>query len=202
MWLLITYITIWTVAPGPVFIKIIQVVRNQGTKAGLIMSMGATLTAILMVIAGLIIYTFGLSTILDSVGVIMIEQIGAVAIILMGLYAGYKCFKTQSIESGASVAESAKRSSLIQGMGVMATGIPQALLVYVVMIPQTVELRAEASTIIGLGSLNVLMVFAFYSLVAIVTGRSQQMVRNNRFKNVFDYSLAGLLIGMGTTALF
>ena len=202
MWLIVIYITVWTVSPGPVCIKTIQEVRKSGTKAGVTIATGSTITAVLMVLAGLAIYRLGFSAILDSSGVTMIEQVGAVAIILMGLYAAFKCFVSTSIEADDSAVEPSNRAGLLQGMGVMATGTPQAMLVYVVMIPQTVELSAVTSTILMLGSLNVAMVFCFYSLVAAITGRSQQMVRNNRFKSVFDFSLAAMLVGMGASILF
>ncbi|MEM8858857.1 MAG: LysE family transporter [Chloroflexota bacterium] len=202
MLLIVIYITVWTVSPGPVCIKTIQEVRNNGTKAGVTIAIGATITAVLMVLAGLVIYRLGLSAVLDSSGVTMIEQIGAVAVILMGLYAAFKCLVSTSAQSDDSAAESSNRAGLLQGMGVMATGIPQALLVYVVMIPQSVELSAVTTTILVLGSLNVAMVFFFYSLVATITGRSQQMVRSNRFKSVFDFSLAAMLVGMGASILF
>ncbi len=202
MWLIVIYITIWTISPGPVCIKTIQEVRNNGTKAGVTIAAGASITAVLMVLAGLIIYSLGFSAILDSSGVTMIEQIGAVAIILMGLYGAFKCFTLTASQLDDSAVESSNRTGLLQGMGVMATGIPQALLVYVVMIPQTVELSSVTTTILVLGSLNVAMVFGFYSLVAAITGRSQQMVRNNRFKKVLDFSLASILIGMGANILF
>ena len=202
MWLIVIYITVWTVSPGPVCIKTIQEVRTNGTKAGVTIAIGATITAVLMVLAGLIIYRLGFSAILGSSGVTMIEQIGAVAVILMGLYAAFKCFVVTSVQPDDLAVESSKRAGLLQGMGVMATGIPQALLVYVVMIPQTVEQSAATTTILVLGALNVAMVFFFYSLVAAITGRSQQMVRNNRFKSVFDFSLAAMLVGMGVNILF
>ena len=202
MWLIVIYITVWTVSPGPVCIKTIQEVRKSGTKAGFTIATGSTITAVLMVLAGLAIYRLGFSAILDSSGVTMIEQVGAVAIILMGLYAAFKCSVSTSIEADDSAVEPSNRAGLLQGMGVMATGTPQAMLVYVVMIPQTVELSAVTSTILMLGSLNVAMVFCFYSLVAAITGRSQQMVRNNRFKSVFDFSLAAMLVGMGASILF
>ena len=202
MWLIVIYITVWTVSPGPVCIKTIQEVRKSGTKAGVTIATGSTITAVLMVLAGLAIYRLGFSAILDSSGVTMIEQVGAVAIILMGLYAAFKCSVSTSIEADDSAVEPSNRAGLLQGMGVMATGTPQAMLVYVVMIPQTVELSAVTSTILMLGSLNVAMVFCFYSLVAAITGRSQQMVRNNRFKSVFDFSLAAMLVGMGASILF
>lgn len=202
MWLIVIYIAVWTVSPGPVCVKTIQEVRNNGTKAGVTIATGATITAVLMVLAGLIIYSLGFSAILDSSGVTMIEQIGAAAVILMGLYAALKCFVATSVQSDELAVESSKRAGLLQGMGVMATGIPQALLVYVVMIPQTVEQSAATTTILVLGALNVAMVFCFYSLVAAITGRSQRLVRNNRFKKVFDFSLATMLVGMGVNILF
>ncbi|MEM9776984.1 MAG: LysE family transporter [Chloroflexota bacterium] len=202
MWLLVTYITIWTVSPGPVCIKTIQETRNQGLRAGISIATGASITAILMVTAGLIIHSLGFSTVLDSTGVFMIEQVGGIAIILMGVYAAFKCFAAHSIESDQLADESNAKAGLIQGMGVMATGIPQALLCYIVIVPQTVELSAVPTTMVWLGSLNVAMVFGFYSLVAIITSCSQRMVQNNRFKPVFDFSLAAMLIGMGVNILF
>ena len=191
MWLLVTYISIWAVSPGPVCVKTIQEARKHGSRAGVTIAMGASITAILMVIAGLVIHETELSKILDSSGVFVIEQVGAIGIILMGVYAGFKCM-TATIDYGQEGEEQvATRAGLIQGMGVMAAGIPHALLFYNVIIPQTVELSDVTSTIIGLGGLKVMMIFGFHALVAIITGRSQQLVRNNRFKKIFDFSSDG-----------
>ena len=202
MWLLVTYITIWAISPGPVCIKTIQETRSHGTKAGVIISMGASITAVLMVISGLIIHNLGFSALFESSGVFVIEQIGAIGIILMGVYAIYKCFTADLEELALEGEMTSSKAGIFQGMGVMAAGIPQALFFYNVMIPQAVELSAVTGTIIALGALKVAMIFVAHSVVAMITNRSQRIAPNNRFKKLFDFSLAGMLIAMGVSILF
>ncbi|MEM8858643.1 MAG: LysE family transporter [Chloroflexota bacterium] len=202
MWLLVTYITILSFAPGPVFIKTVQEARNRGIKAGISIASGASIAAILIILAGLIIHSMGFSEILDSSGMLILEQIGAVGIILMGLYAGYQCLAASFSEAEEHSEAAPAGTGLIQGMGMMVPTIPHGLLFYNVIIPQTVELEAVTSTIIGLGVLEVAMLFGFHAIVASVAGRSHSFVRNPRFKKVFDFSLATLLVIMGINILF
>ena len=53
MWLLITFIIIWAISPGPVAIMTLHESRKHGVMAGIAVSGGASLTALLMVVLGL-----------------------------------------------------------------------------------------------------------------------------------------------------
>lgn len=201
MWLLVTFITLWAISPGPVCILTIQESRKQGARAGVAISAGAAVTATLMVVAALLIHLSGLTSVLDPSNMSIIEIIGAVGIILMGLYAGYKCLLAREQKSEASDVNTKNRASFFQGMAMMVTSIPHALLFYNVIMPQTVELADMTSTILALGSLKVLLIFGFHAIVALVAGYAQNWFSNNRFRTTLDFSLATLLVVMGVNIL-
>lgn len=90
MGLLITFITIWALSPGPVAVMTLHETRKHGFMAGVAVSGGAAMTSTLMVIAALLLHLTGFSSILELDEMIVIEQIGALGIIFMGIYAGYK----------------------------------------------------------------------------------------------------------------
>lgn len=202
MWLLITFITLWAITPGPVFIMTIQETRKHGLRAGVAISAGATLTSALMVIAALFIHLSGLSAALEASNMLIIEQVGAVGIILFGIYAGYKCFSVIRDEPDDDLPQNHTRGSFAQGVVLMMTSIPQALVFYNVIMPQTLELSKMTSTIMGLGTLKVPMIFGFHAGVALISGRSQSVFGNVRIKKGLDFSLALLLVGMGVNILF
>ena len=200
MWLLITFIILWAVTPGPVFIMTIQETRKHGSRRGIALSSGATATSVIMVLIALLIHSTGFTTFDESSSMFLIERIGSIGIILMGLFAGYKCMFVKAAEpsEGEPICT---RTGFIKGMCLMATNIPQALLFYTVIMPQTVEASEMASTIIGLGSLKVIMIFGFHAIVAIVADRSKNFSGNKRTKTVFDFALAALIVGMGVNML-
>ena len=128
MWLLITFITLWAIAPGPVFVLTINEARKYGSKAGIAISVGATATSVLMVIAALAIQTTGFLRFLESSRILFIEQIGAIGIILMGVLAGYKCLTCSDAMPTDGQVKSRSQIGFLQGMCMMATNIPQALI--------------------------------------------------------------------------
>ena len=139
MGILITFIIIWALSPGPVAVMTLHESRKSGLISGIAVSTGASLTAALMVIIALLIHIVGFTAILDSEGMIVIEQIGAIGIISMGLYAGYKSLWSTSNAIAKTSASTSNSLSFIQGMLVFATYIPQSLVFYNVILPQTVE---------------------------------------------------------------
>ncbi len=201
MWLLITYIIILSIAPGPVFIKTVQEARRNGANAGMLVALGASIMAIVIVLAAMAIHSLGFSAVLDSSSMSIIEQIGAVGIILIGAYAGYKCLTASFEEADAPENAAGTKTRLLQGMGMMVPTIPHGLLFYNVILPQTVGIDALPSLMIWIGALEVAMLFGYHALVAFIADRSNKMVRNTRYKKVFDFSLAALLIGMGVNIL-
>ncbi len=202
MWLLITFIIIWALSPGPVCFMTIQEARKHGPLAGVSVSAGATVTSILMILAGIIIYGAGFTAVLDSDGMLLIEKIGALGIISMGLYSGYKCLLNQSQGTSDKNVKTNNRFGFVQGMTVMATYIPQALLFYNVIVPQTVEPDAVFTAIIALGTLKVILIFGWHSGIAFLATRAQNLVRSPRFGRVLEVALASLIMVMGINILF
>ncbi|MFK7803355.1 MAG: LysE family translocator [Anaerolineae bacterium] len=200
MWLLITFITLWALTPGPVFIMTIQEARKHGSRRGVALSSGATATSVIMVLIALLIHFTGFMTFDESSSMFFVERIGSIGIILMGLFAGYKCMFANATDP-VEGEQSYTTTGFIKGMCLMATNIPQALIFYTVIMPQTVETSEMTATIIGLGTLKVIMIFGFHAIVALIAGRSKNLTSNRRVKTVFDFALAALIVGMGVNML-
>ncbi len=199
MWLLVTFITIWALSPGPVAVMTLHESRKHGFKAGVAVSGGATLTATLMVVAAVLLHIAGVSAILESDNLMVIERIGALGIIIMGLYAAYKSLwaeddNTDDINPGT-------KFGFVQGMMVMATYIPQALIYYNVIVPQTVEPQTIITAMIALGMLKVVLIFGWHSGIAFMATRAQNWVGSNRFGKVFEIATACLIMGLGINIL-
>lgn len=201
MWLLITFIAIWALSPGPVAVITLHETRKHGLMAGVAVSGGATLTATLMVIGALFIHAVGFSAILDSDGMIVIERIGAFGIILMGMYAGYKSLWASTNEAVTNNMEPNTKLGFIQGVMVMATYIPQALIYYNMIVPQTVDSEAIITTIIALGTLKVVLIFGWHAGIAFIASRTQNLVGSKRFGKVFEVVTACLIMGLGINIL-
>lgn len=202
MWLLITFITVWALSPGPVAVMTLHETRKYGLMAGIAVSTGATVTSALMVIAALIVQTVGISAIIEQDGMLVIERVGAFAIILMGLYAGYKSLWFNGPEVTKVTAESSTRYGFIQGMMVMGTYIPQALLYYNIIVPGTVETASIIPTIIVLGSLKLTMMFGWHSAIAFFASRTRRWAGHNRVGKFFEIATACLIVGLGVNILF
>ena len=201
MWLLITFIAIWALSPGPVAVMTLHETRKNGLKAGVAVSGGATLTATLMVISGLLIHIAGFSAILNSDGMFIIERIGAFGIIFMGMYAGYKSLWKSSQESTSAEIQSSNKLSFVQGIMLMATYIPQALIFYNMIVPQSVEPESVITSIIALGTLKVVLIFGWHSAIAFTAVHTQNWVGSNHFGKVFELSTACLIMGLGINIL-
>lgn len=202
MWLLITFIIIWALSPGPVAVMTLHETRNNGLMAGVAVSGGATLTATLMVIFALIIHIGGFSAILDSDGVFIIERVGAFGIIFMGMYAGYKSLWASNLEASTDKTQPDSKFGFVRGMMLMATYIPQALIFYNMIVPQSVEPEAVLTSIIALGTLKVVLIFGWHSAIAYIATHAQNWVGNNRFSKVLELSTACLIMGLGINILF
>jgi len=201
MGMLITFIIIWALSPGPVAVVTLHESRKNGLMAGISVSAGAALTATLMVVFGLLIHIAGFSMIFDSDGMIIIEQIGAIGIILMGISAGYKSlWKMDNIATLNNI-DTSTRLSFVQGMMVMATYIPQALVYYNLIIPETVEPQAITTSIILLGTLKVIMIFGWHSGIAFAATRTQNWTGNYRFGKFLEVATACLIMVLGISIL-
>ena len=203
MWLLLTFIIIWALSPGPVAALTIHESRKNGLMAGVTISAGAAITSTLMVLMALVFHTAGFSTIMesDNLFMTMIERAGASAIILMGVYAGYKSLLANDDEASDDETSENNKFGLLQGMMVMATYIPQALVYYNVIIPQTVEPQTIITAIIMLGTLKVVLIFGWHAIIAFIATRSQSWMANKRFSKFLEVSTAFLITGLGINIL-
>jgi len=202
MWLLVTFIVIWALSPGPVAIMTLHESRKNGMGSGFAISLGATVTSILMVIGGVLLYTAGFSNILASDNMILVERLGAIGIISMGLYAAYKSLRAQGMETTPADLNPGTKGSFVQGMLVMATYIPQALIFHNLIVPQSVEPSSVIAAIIGLGILKVVLIFGWLSGIAYMATRTQGMMQKNRFSKLLEISPACLMVVLGVNTLF
>ena len=173
MWLLISFIVIWAISPGPVMVMTIHEARKNGFLAGLAVSGGASVTSFAMVVMGLIVHYAGFTTLIEQDGMLFFEKAGAFGIIGMGLYSGYKSLAENKKEADNSDLSAKMRFGFGQGLMVMATYIPQALIYYNVIIPKTISLPQITSTIILLGTLKVALIFGWHAMVAWIATRKQ-----------------------------
>lgn len=201
MWLLITFITIWAVSPGPVAVITLHESRKHGLMAGVAVSAGATLTSALMVLMGVIVHLIGFSAIIESHGMVTIERIGAIGIISMGIYAAYKSIWSVQ-DTNQDATPFLNKVGFIQGMMVMATYIPQALIYYNMIIPQTIEPDSILSAILLLGTLKVVLILGWHSGIAYIATRTNLWGGNNRFGKLFEVATAGLMMLLGINILF
>lgn len=201
MFLLISFITIWALSPGPVTVLTVQQARKSGRHAGVAVSSGASVTAALMVVAALLVHNAGFSALLQGDELSFIEQLGALGIIMMGLYAAYQCMFS-SREAPESVGSGKGAGGFMRGMMMMATYIPQALIFYNVIVPQTVTQSDAVPAILALGVLKVALIWVWHTGIAIVVTRKRIMRGGTRFARLLDFAAACLIIGMGVNILF
>ena len=203
MWLLISFIVVWAISPGPVFMITIHEARKNGFLAGLAVSGGASVTSLAMVAMGLIVHHAGFSTFIEQDGMLFFEKAGAIGIIGMGLYAGYKSLAADKKESVSSDLSAKMQFGFGQGLMIMATYIPQALVYYNVIIPRTISFSQVAPTIVVLGALKVALIFGWHAMVAWLATRKQKIITLNKSPSgkVFEALTSVLIVGLGINIL-
>lgn len=201
MWILISFIIVWAISPGPIVVMTLDETRKKGASAGVAVSAGASLTAALMVVAALLVHSAGFSSILESDGVAIIEKIGAGGIILMGLYAGYKGLQSAGGGSNDSIENTGSGLSFMKGMMITATYIPQALIYYNIIVPKTVDAEYVYTAIVLLGVLKVVLFFVWHAGVALATTWTGLGGKSGALSKVLELSLACLIVAMGVNIL-
>ena len=201
MSLLIVFIMVWALSPGPVAVMTLHKAKKQGYMSGVAVACGATLTSALMVIAALLIHFLGFNAISDTSEFIVIERLGAFGIIVMGLYAGYKSLGFVKNQDDTPEVPTNHRLGFIQGMMIMATYIPQAVIFYTVIVPQSISTESILPVIIGLGSLKVALILVWHSLIAVMATKAQRWLDNQRVGKGLDVATACLLVGLGINIL-
>ena len=198
MWLLIVFILVWAFAPGPLTVVTLYETRKRGLGEGVAISAGAGLTCALMVAGALLIHAAGFSRLVETSGMKMLEPIGALGIIGMGIYAFYKSFGLQPVEIELSTN---RQVGFFKGALTMAAYIPQALIFYALIVPKTVEPQMLIPVIIGLGILKTVLIFGWHSVIAVLTTRAQSWISNHGFGTLLERSTACLIIALGVRVL-
>ncbi|MCB0013059.1 MAG: LysE family transporter [Anaerolineales bacterium] len=197
MVLLLTFIAVWTLSPGPVFIMTLQQTRRHGAPTGVAIAGGAAITSTLMVLFALAIHATGFTAILESDGMMLVERVGAAVIIWLGFHAGWRTLRHQESQAASATVRPGNRTGLLQGASLMATYIPQALLFYNVIVPQTVGLDSLVPTIIALGTLKISLIFGWHAGAALLAARLHNLVNNRHFSKVLELVAAGLIMAIG-----
>ena len=200
MWLLIVFILVWAFAPGPLTVVTLHETRKHGFRAGVAISAGAGLTCALMVVAALAVHNAGLTGIFEADGMNLIERVGALGIIGVGVFSGYKGLRPAAEEVAVST-NTKEQIGFLKGFMMMATYIPQALVFYGLIVPKTVDPQLLITVILGLGVLKTVLVFGWHTGVAFVTTRAQGWIDNNRMGKPLELSSACLIIVLGVKIL-
>ena len=200
MWLLITFILVWAFSPGPLTVVTVNESRKKGLKEGVAISAGAALMCSLMVLAAVIMHNAGFTSLFESSRMKLVEQIGALGIIGMGVFTGYKSLLSQDKEAHEAIKPS-KQLGFMKGFLMMGTYIPQALIFYGLIVPKTVDPQLLISIILVLGALKTVLMFGWHAIVSVLTTRAQQVLNNNSWGKVFERSAACMIILFGVRIL-
>jgi threonine/homoserine/homoserine lactone efflux protein len=200
MGVLITFIVVWALSPGPVAVMTIHKARTQGAGEGMAVAIGATITSAIMVAAALLVHLSDITTLLESDAVSLVEHLGALVIIGLGMRMGYTSIATDRTASQNMIQPEQKRG-LVQGMMIMATYIPQALVFYNIIIPQTVSVETTVTAIMGLGLLKVLLILGWHVGIAQATVYATGRLQMGRFGQVMELAAGCLLAVIGINIL-
>jgi threonine/homoserine/homoserine lactone efflux protein len=201
MWLLTSMIVIWGVSPGPVTIMTVQNARKHGRRSGIAVACGATLMAALVTIAALLIESLGFREAVASSRFYFVEQAGASGIVLMGLLAGCKTLWPAGHKNRATIRETGARRGFLQGMMIGATYLPQALVFFTMIVPETIGAGSATNAILFLGGLRVCLNLAYHSLIAMAATKAQGWLKNNRFEKWLELAASILMVGIGANVL-
>jgi threonine/homoserine/homoserine lactone efflux protein len=201
MWLLTSIIIVWGVSPGPVTIMTVQNARKHGRRSGIAVACGATLVAALVTLAALFIENLGFREAIASNRLYFVEQAGASGIVLMGLLAGYKTLWPVCQKNQITVRETGARRGFLQGMMIGATYLPQALVFFTMIVPETIGAGSATNAILFLGGLRVCLNLAYHSLIAMAATKAQGWLKNNRFEKWLELAASILMVGIGANVL-
>jgi len=168
---------------------------------GMAVAGGATITATLMVIGGLYVHSSGLLSILESSSMGLLEQLGGFGIVMIGIYAAYRCLWVTGETEEVDAVRPGGKAGFLQGMLLMATYIPQALIFYNVIVPQSVDTASIPEVIMALGGLKITLIFVWHSGIAFLAGRANNLMQNHLLGRVLEFALACLIVAMGVNIL-
>lgn len=201
MTFLFIFLFVWTLAPGPVAALTLDRARRFGRSAGVAVALGATLSTALILAAVVAAYLFGFSLLLDDSTSQAVEQFGASFIVLYGLFLGGKAVRRVLHSEQSSTPLSVQHLSFLQGMMIVTASVPQSILFYVMLVPQTVAPDALLPTIICLGSIKVGLVLVGHVAVAVIATRVQHWFESPFLSRGLDVAMASLLVLFGVSIL-
>lgn len=201
MSLLIVFLLIWTLSPGPIAALTLDRARRFGQVSGIAVALGATLSTALILAAVIAAYLFGYSLILDDGTSKAAEQLGAAFIVVYGLFLGGKAVRTTLGSEQTSTPMSVQYLSFLQGIMIVIASIPQSIIFYVVLVPQAVDPAMLLPTIICLGTIKVGLIFCVHAALAIIATRAQPWLDAPFVSKGLDVLMASLLVFFGITIL-
>lgn len=201
MSLLVIFLIIWTLSPGPVAALTLDRSKRFGQASGIAVALGATLSTALILAAVIAAYLFGYSLILDDGTSKATEQLGASFIVMYGLFLGGKAVRTSLSSEQTSTPMSVQYLSFLQGVMIVMVSIPQSIIFYVVLVPQAVDHTMLLQTIICLGTVKVGLMFCVHAALVAIATRAQPWLDSPLVSRGLDVVMASLLVFFGVNLL-
>ncbi len=186
------------VSPGPAVLFIVARSIEQGSKAGIISTLGISLASIVHIMFA----ALGLSALLlqSAFAFSIVKYLGAVYLI----YLGVRTFGTQKVRSGGEDFEPKKKSQLFAQGFIVNLMNPKTALFFLAFLPQFVNAQRDITLqIIFLGAIFTSIAMISDSLYALVAGTAKNWLSGNAAVARFQKYLSGsiyIVLGI-TTAL-
>ncbi len=200
MSVLIAFLIIWIAAPGPITMLVIGRTRSQGIRAGIAVTSGVTATKSLILFFIVIVHQLNLSIVELSTSRVP-KMISAGLIIVLGMHAGYKALKATSDGEHSQPVVSSSRNNIVQGMLVAVSGVPQAVVFYLILIPQTAAVGQLRNTVAAFGLTQLALTFLWYAAIACAISFVERWLQNPSVSRRFDFATAALMVGVGVNIL-
>ena len=200
MSVLIVFLIIWIVAPGPITVLMIDRTRSQGVVAGLTIAAGVTATTSLILLFVVIVHQLNLSIVQLSTSPVP-RMISASLIIVLGIHAGFKALKSNKQNENDQPTPGKRRNNFAQGMFIAVSGIPQSVMFYLILIPQSTNPSQVRSIIAAFGISHIALTFIWYAAIACAVTYVQRWLQNPTISRRFDFATAALMVGVGVNIL-
>lgn len=201
MFILFIFLFLWTLSPGPIMVLTINQARDCGQWAGISVAAGATCASGLILTAVLIAQWLGINLNLNGVNARSFEYVGAFLIVLFGVIIAYRTLFTKQKHDSSVPNGSFNTQGFWQGMLIVTASIPQSIIFYIILVPQSVPAPQVFSTILTLGLLKVALLFIWHAGIAVLTQRFQNVLIDSRLNKSFDFTLATILVFFGFSIL-
>lgn len=201
MYLLVLFLIIWTLSPGPVAALTLDRSKRHGQSAGIAVAVGATLSTALLLGAVIMTHLRGFDILLNEDTSSTVEGLGALLIVVMGLAVGYKALiSTQGEEPTKSDFNPARRS-FFHGMMMITASIPQSIIFYILLVPQSVPAAQVTAALISLGTLKILLMLVWHSALSMMVHRVHEWLDRPSLSRNLDFATASFLVLFGINIL-